>query len=254
MEVSSKISVTMITKDASRYIAESLNALERFDEVIILDNGSSDDTVELAERFENVSIYQSKFIGFGALKNLAISYARNSWILSIDSDEVLSERLADEILSLELDSSRVYSILRDNYYDERLMKCCGWEGDWVMRLFDKHRVLFNLNRVHESLELSDDISVERLTHTMKHFTYQNAIELVTKMQRYSTLWAEDYSGKRSSSPTKATARAIFAFIKFYIFKKGFLSGYEGLLISVTNANGVFYKYIKLYETNREDMR
>jgi len=250
--MSNEISVTMITKDASRYIAESLEALEGFDEIVILDNGSSDDTVEIAQKFDNVSIYQSKFIGFGALKNLAISYSQNSWILSVDSDEVLSDKLVDEILSLELDSNKVYSILRDNYYDERLMKCCGWEGDWVMRLFDKDRVLFNLNRVHESLELSDDISVEKLGHTMKHFTYQNATELVTKMQRYSTLWAEDYRGKRSSSPTKATTRAIFAFIKFYIFKKGFLSGYEGLLISVTNANGVFYKYIKLYEANREE--
>jgi len=251
--MSNKISITMITKDASRYIAESLEALERFDEIIILDNGSSDDTVEIAQRFDNVSIYQSEFIGFGALKNLAISYSQNSWILSVDSDEILSEKLVDEILSLELDSNKVYSILRDNYYDEKLMKCCGWEGDWVMRLFDKDRVLFNLNRVHESLELSDDISIEKLRHTMKHFTYQNATELVTKMQRYSTLWAEDYRGKRSS-PTKATTRAIFAFIKFYIFKKGFLSGYEGLLISITNANGVFYKYIKLYEANMEDKR
>ncbi|SFV52458.1 Putative two-domain glycosyltransferase [hydrothermal vent metagenome] len=246
----SKISVTMITKDASKYITESLKALERFDEVILLDNGSDDDTVELAERFDNVSVYQSEFIGFGPLKNLAIGYARNSWILSVDSDEVLSKELVDEILSLELDSSKVYSILRDNYYNKKLMKCCGWEGDWVMRLFDKNRVLFNLNRVHESLELSDDISVEKLKHTMKHFTYQNAIELVTKMQRYSTLWAEDYRGKKSSSPTKATMRAIFAFVKFYIFKRGFLNGYEGLLISATNANGVFYKYIKLYEANR----
>jgi len=248
--VKSKISVTMITKDASKYITESLKALERFDEVILLDNGSDDDTVELAERFDNVSVYQSEFIGFGPLKNLAIGYARNSWILSVDSDEVLSKELVDEILSLELDSSKVYSILRDNYYNKKLMKCCGWEGDWVMRLFDKNRVLFNLNRVHESLELSDDISVEKLKHTMKHFTYQNAIELVTKMQRYSTLWAEDYRGKKSSSPTKATMRAIFAFVKFYIFKRGFLNGYEGLLISATNANGVFYKYIKLYEANR----
>jgi len=248
-----KISVTMITKDASRYIVESLQALVRFDEVIILDNGSSDDTIELAKLFDNVSIYESEFIGFGALKNLAIEYSQNDWILSVDSDEVLSSQLVDEILSLDLDSSRVYSILRDNYYDKRLMRCCGWEGDWVMRLFNKERVLFNLNRVHESLALSDNISVERLQYPMKHFTYQNAQELVTKMQYYSTLWAEDYRGKRSSSPTKAITRAIFAFVKFYIFKKGFFSGYEGLLISITNANGVFYKYIKLYEANRDEL-
>jgi glycosyltransferase involved in cell wall biosynthesis len=252
--MNNKISVTMITKDASLYIEQSLKALKRFDEVIILDNGSIDNTIEIAESFDNVSIYQSEFLGFGALKNLAIGYTKNSWILSVDSDEILSNQLVDEILTLDLDANKVYSILRDNYYDKKLIKCCGWEGDWVMRLFNKDRVLFNLNRVHESLELADNISVEKLSHTMKHFTYQNVTELITKMQRYSTLWSEDYTKKRSSSPTKAITRAIFAFIKFYIFKKGFLNGYEGLLISITNANAVFYKYIKLYESNKVSER
>lgn len=245
------ISVTMITRDASRYLVESLGALQQFNEVIVLDNGSMDDTVALASTFPNVKVYESPFIGFGPLKNLAVSYARNEWILSVDSDEVLSEALADEILSLPLDPSRVYAIVRDNYYDQKLMRCCGWEDDTVDRLFCRKEVRFNDNQVHESLIFPQGATREKLRHRLKHYTYRNSEELIAKMQYYSTLWARDFAGKKSASPAKAVLRSLFAFVKFYFLKKGFLNGYEGLLISVTNANSVFYKYIKLYELNKE---
>ena len=247
--MSESISVTMITRDASRYLAESLDALRRFDEVIVLDNGSTDDTIELARTFSNVKVYESPFIGFGPLKNLATSYAQNDWILSVDSDEVLSEALVDEIFSLSLDHNKVYAIVRNNYYDQKLMRCCGWEDDTVDRLFCREMVHFNDNQVHESLIFPQGVTREKLHHRFKHYTYRNSEELIAKMQYYSTLWARDYAGKKSASPAKAVLRSLFAFVKFYFLKKGFLNGYEGLLISVTNANSVFYKYIKLYEAN-----
>ncbi len=243
----------MITRDASHFIVESLQALERFDEVIVLDNGSTDDTIALASTFDNVTIHRSAFIGFGPLKNLAIDYAKNEWILSVDSDEVLSKALVDEILSLSLNTGQVYAILRDNYYDQRLMKCCGWENDYVLRLFNREKICFNQNQVHESLVLPSDVKTIRLHHTLKHYTYQNSEQLIAKMQYYSTLWAIDYHGKKRSSPLKAAVRSIFAFMKFYLFKKGFMSGYEGLLICITNTNAVFYKYMKLYELNKKDL-
>ena len=244
------ISITMITRDASRYLAESLTALRQFDEVVVLDNGSTDDTIELARTFSNVKVYESPFIGFGPLKNLAVSYAKNEWILSVDSDEVLSKALVDEILSLSLDPIKVYAIVRDNYYDQKLMRCCGWEDDTVDRLFYRKEVRFNDNQVHESLIFPQGVTREKLHHRFKHYTYRNSEELIAKMQYYSTLWARDFAGKKSASPSKAVLRSLFAFVKFYFLKKGFLNGYEGLLISVTNANSVFYKYMKLYELNK----
>ena len=247
--MSEPISVTMITKDACRYIEESLGALERFDEVIVLDNGSTDDTIAIAEKFPNVRVFESPFIGFGALKNLAADYAKNQWILSVDSDEIFSPELVDEILSLSLDKSKVYSIIRDNYYRGALIRCCGWENDRVDRLYNKNIVKFNDNKVHESLVLPEGVGRALLKGRFKHYTYDGTEELIEKMQRYTTLWADDYAGRKSSSPSKAVVRSIFAFSKFYFFKKGFLYGYEGLLISATNANNVFYKYIKLYEKN-----
>ena len=246
-----QISVAMIVRDASRYLAESLMALERFNEVIVLDNGSTDNTIEIARGFSNVKVFESPFIGFGPLKNLAASYARNDWILSIDSDEIFSPELIDEIFSLVLNRNRVYAIIRDNYYNQKLMRCCGWENDRVDRLYHRKEVHFNDNQVHESLIFPEGVKRETLKHRFKHYTYRSAEELIAKMQVYTTLWAKDFAGKKSASPGKAVLRSLFAFVKFYFFKKGFLNGYEGLLISVTNANNVFYKYIKLYEANRE---
>jgi glycosyltransferase involved in cell wall biosynthesis len=241
-----KISVTILTKDSSRYLEEVLEALESFDEIIILDNGSSDDTIEIAKKFANVKVYEHEFIGFGPLKNLAIDYASNDWILSIDSDEIVSQTLVKEILSQKLEPNIVYSIPRDNYYNHKHMRCCGWEGDRVNRLFNKKMTSFNNNLVHESLIL-DKMSIKELNSTLVHYSFNSASQLIDKMQKYSTLYAKDYNGKKSSSPLKAFIRASFAFFKYYFLKKGFLNGYEGLVISVSNANGVFYKYIKLYE-------
>ena len=112
----SKISVTILAKNAQKTLYECLKSVERFDEVILLDNKSSDKTVEIAKQFGNVKIYQSEFIGFGALKNLAISYAKNDWILSLDSDEVLESELIEEIASIQLQEGEYCSFLRKNFY------------------------------------------------------------------------------------------------------------------------------------------
>lgn len=245
-----KISVVMLTKNSSEYLAQSLGALEMFDEIIVLDNGSIDDTIEIARSFKNVKLHTHEFIGFGPLKQLAVSLATNDWILSIDSDEIMKSKLTEEILSLSLDIESVYAIKRDNYYGERLVRCCGWSNDYVLRLFNKSKVHFNDKQVHESLVIGD-AKVQKLNYSMQHYSFKNAEELIYKMQHYSTLYARENAGKKGSSVWKAWSRACFNFIKNYIFQKGFLYGYEGLLISVSNANGVFYKYIKLLEENKK---
>ncbi len=244
-----KISVTMLTKNSSRYLDEVLQSLNCFDEVVVLDNGSMDNTLEIAASFDNVKIFENDFIGFGPLKTLAASYAANDWILSIDSDELLTPDLAEEIRCLTLDDSCIYSIPRDNYYNRKLMRCCGWEGDSVNRLYQKKKTRFSDNQVHESL-VEDSVRVVSLKNSLIHYSFNDAEELIDKMQHYSTLYAMDFKGKKSASPLKAFSRGVFAFFKYYFLQKGFLNGASGLLISMSNANGVFYKYMKLYELNK----
>jgi glycosyltransferase involved in cell wall biosynthesis len=248
--VSNKISVTILTKNSQKYIEECLFSLIKFDEVIVLDNGSDDKTIQIAEKFKNVVIKKSEFIGFGPLKQLAVSYASHDWILSVDSDEIFSKELVNEILSLELDEDSIYSILRDNYYNKKLIRCCGWDNDYVERLFNKHRVNFNDKQVHEGLIISNKCIVKKLENSFKHYTFDIAEELLYKLNKYSTLYAKENRVEKKSSAFIAFFKATFSFFKNYILQKGFLYGYEGLLISVSNANGVFYKYIKLYEENK----
>ncbi len=249
--MTNKISVTILTKNSSEYIYECLNELKKFDEVIILDNGSSDDTMSIAGKFDNVKIHECDFIGFGPLKNLAISHTKNDWVLSVDSDEIFNENLVNEILEINLVDSDIYKILRDNYYDKKLIKCCGWGNDYVVRLFNKNSTKFTNKQVHESLIIKENLNVKNLTNSFKHYSFATTEQLLLKLNKYSTLYAKEHKGKKETSVMMAFLKGIFAFFKNYILQKGFLYGYEGLLISASNANGVFYKYIKLYEENKK---
>jgi len=240
----------MLTKNSAAYLAECLRALEAFAEVVIVDNGSSDETLTIASGFSNVIIYEHSFIGFGPMKNIAIDKASNDWIFSVDSDEIVTPELVSEMLNLKLDSSLIYAVERDNYYNRRLIRACSWQNDEVQRLFNRKSTRYDDKLVHEGLLMNDGLKTERLLGRMKHYTYDNASQLLQKMQHYSTLWAEDRQGNKQSSPVKAVLYGMLTFFKSYVIKKGWLYGYEGLLISISNANVVFYKYIKLYEANR----
>ncbi|MHC2992495.1 hypothetical protein OB13_13210 [Pontibacter sp. HJ8] len=245
------ISVTILTKNSQKHLAACLQALQRFPEVIVLDNGSTDETMAIAASFANTRIVESPFIGFGPLKNLAAQHATHNWILSIDSDEVLSQELADEILGLDLQDTRtVYSVLRHNYYRQKRIKACGWDNDVVERLYCKQTTRFADLAVHEHLQLQD-LRVQRLRHPLRHFPYDSIAQLVEKANKYSTLFAQENRFRKSSSPAKSYFKAAFSFFRNYILQKGFLYGYEGLTISFTNAAYTFYKYMKLHEENQK---
>ena len=275
------ISATILVKNAQDTLRECLDSLREFDEIILLDNGSSDETLTIAREFNatygNLVIHTSEFIGFGALKNLAVSYARNEWIFSIDSDEVLESatlaRLKELFGALEnvdskdrdsktsessaLDSqtpqtpqtpppNTLFALPRKNLYKGEWIKACGWYPDFVTRIFHKGYTRFNDHLVHESIILPQDAKLMRLECGLKHYAYDNITHLLQKLQAYSSLWAEQNTHK-SASPLKAITRSIWSFVRSYAFKKGFLYGYKGFIISVCNALGVFFKYMKLYE-------
>ena len=151
------ISVTIIVKNGERYLGECLSALDAFEEIILLDNGSRDRTLEIASQFQNVKIVKHHFIGFGPLKNLAADHAGNSWILSIDCDEILSPELLKEIQSLSLDERCVYRFSRRSYYNQKWIRGCGWYPDRILRIYSKERAAFNANQVHESVVVKPDI-------------------------------------------------------------------------------------------------
>jgi glycosyltransferase involved in cell wall biosynthesis len=239
------ITVTILTKNCQETLAKTLDSLVRFSEVLILDTGSTDQTLDIARAYPNVIIKNSPFLGFGPTHNLASSLASHDWILSIDSDEVLSPELTHEILSLSLDSACAYSVLRHNFLNGKRMKWCGgWHPDWVTRLYNRKTTCFSDAQVHEKV-ITAPCSVTPLRAPLLHTPYRSMDDFLSKMQHYSTLFAEQHAGKKKSSVTKALLHSWSAFFKSYILKRGFLGGKEGFIISMYNAHTAFYKYVKL---------
>ena len=246
------ISVTIIVKNGEKYLAKCLSALQTFDEIILLDNGSRDRTLEIAARFQNTKIIKHDFTGFGPLKNLAADHAGNSWILSIDCDEILSPELLGEIKSLSLDEQCVYRFSRRSYYNQKWIRGCGWYPDKILRLYNKESSAFNANQVQESVVVKPDMRIEDLRGFIRHYPYHNIEELLDKAQFYASLYARQYRGNKKSSPLKAVVRGTAAFLKGYVLRKGWRDGYEGFVISFSQGFAAFLKYLKLYELNRDD--
>lgn len=243
------LSVTILTKNSQKYLSEVLTALQMFDEVLICDTGSQDQTLDIARRFLNVNIYEHPFIGFGPTHNLASSFAKHDWILSIDSDEIVSPDLANEIQTLTLTRKCVYSFPRYNQYRGKWIRWCGWHPDRQIRLYNRLDTQFTDAQIHEAID-ARHLKEIRLSSPLQHYSYEHVADFLCKMQTYSSLFAKQYQGKKSSSLSKAIAHGCYAFFKSYILKGGFLGRQEGFEISFYNANTAFYKYLKLAEANR----
>lgn len=243
------ISVTILTKNSQRYIEKVLQPLQSFKEVIVFDTGSTDKTISLARQFENTIVYEHPFCGFGPTHNIAAEKATYDWILSIDSDEIASRKLLDEIATLQLDSQSVYSIPRNNFFQQKHITGCGWYPDRVLRLYNKKATRFSNDFVHETI-ITKGFTKKKLQGHLVHYPYETIADFLHKMQHYSTLFAEQYKGKKKSSIPRALLHAWFAFIKSYFLKKGLFLGRQGAIISLYNAHTAYYKYLKLAEANR----
>ncbi len=240
------ISVTILTKNSQRTLKKTLQSLLTFPEVLIYDSGSTDNTLEIARLFPNVTIYQGEFEGFGIAHNKMSELAKHDWILSIDSDEELSPALCSEIHELDFNENVVYRLNRLNMFNGKKMKCCsGWYPDPVVRLYHRKKTSFTTNKVHEKVAV-DKLEIIDLSQPLYHTPYLAISDFLDKMQHYSTLFSEEKKGK-TVSVSKALLHSWYAFFKSYILKRGFLGGKEGLIISMYNGHTAFYKYLKLLE-------
>ena len=242
------ISAVIIVKNAEQTIARTLESLKAFDEVLVYDNGSMDKTLPIVGKFTNAKIVMGHFVGFGETKNMAANHARNEWILSIDSDEVVSFALLESIRNIDFQKSKVYGFDRYNYYRKKRVRFSGWRKETLYRLYNRTVTEFNNKMVHESLKL-DHVGTSQLKGELRHYSYQKISDFIRKRDLYSELFASENKGKRKSSSLRAVFSSLFDFANTYIVKLGFLDGYRGLLIAFSNASVSFYKYLKLYEVN-----
>jgi glycosyltransferase involved in cell wall biosynthesis len=244
------ISAVVLAKNNDNTIKKTLDSLVNFEDVVVYDNGSTDKTMEITSSYKNVNLIQGEFKGFGWTKNRAVSFTKNNWVIIIDSDEVVDTGLFHILQTKKLNDNTVYQLNFKAYYKDIQVKYCGWNNQKIKRMYNKSVTSYNMNDVHEDI-ISDNLKIEQLGGNVEHYSYHSISQFVIKADHYSTLFAKNNVGKKSSSPLKAVLNGIYSFIKTYFFKRGFLDGYIGLIISFSHMVTNFYKYIKLYELNKE---
>lgn len=243
-----KISAVIITYNEEEHLQKCLNSLIGVaDEIIVVDSYSTDRTPEICAAF-NVNFIEHKFEGYIEQKNYALSLAKYDYILSLDGDEALSEKLKTSILKVK------NNFIYDGYYCNRLNNYCGqwikhsdWYPDRKLRLFKKGSGEWKGINPHDTYTLKKELKSGKLKGDLLHWIYRDYKEHNLKVERFSTIAAEAYYklGKKSSI-WKIIYRPTWAFFKAYFLRLGFLDGLNGWIICVQSYNVTFLKYIKLY--------
>jgi glycosyltransferase involved in cell wall biosynthesis len=251
MPVAVQISVVIICFNEERNIARCIDSVYGIaDEILIVDSYSTDRTREICLQ-KGARLIEHPFEGHIEQKNYALSHAIYPYVLSLDADEALSEELAASVQAVKRNWTKdAYTMNRLSSYAGKWIRHCGWYPDRKIRLWDIRKGKWGGYNPHDKLVMSEGSTLGYLPGDILHHAYQNAAELVTKIQKYSSIYASTNRFKKKSSPVKIAYKSVFAFFRNYILQAGFLDGYEGFVISVSNANGVFYKYTKLYEINQ----
>ncbi|MBI5662174.1 MULTISPECIES: glycosyltransferase family 2 protein [Ignavibacterium] len=243
-----KISVILITKNEARNIYECLQSVSWADEIIVVDSGSSDDTLSIAKQFTD-KVFFNEWKGFAEQKSYAMHKARNNWVLSIDADERVTENLKDEILNSDLDEFDGYRIKRDNYFLGKLIRGCGWGNDYQLRLFKKSKTRLTDRLVHEGFEVEGKVG--QLKHSMLHFSYRNFSDAFTKINHYSTLEAIEKQNKKNVNTFTIVFTPIIAFLQHFFIRKGFIDGIYGLFVSILHAITKLQVQLKIWELKNQ---
>ncbi len=251
----SSLTVITITRDEERNIADCLESVRWADQIVVVDSGSKDRTVELARRHTS-DVYGIVWEGYGHARNFALDHAAGPWILWLDADERVTPELAEEIQELVKRDEKEcsgYLVARRAYFLGKWIKHCGWYPSRVVRLFRKGRGRFSETRVHERLELQGNVGI--LRHDLLHFTDPDLRQYLTKLNKYTTLAAQDMAANgKAFGLWDLLVRPPFLFVKMYFLRLGFLDGIHGFVLSVLSSAYVFSKYAKLWELTRNSSR
>ena len=245
------ISVIVLTRNEERNIRECLRSVDWSDDIVVVDSGSTDRTVDLA-RLHTPKVIASEWLGYAETKSLAVTHTVHDWVLWLDADERVMPGLAAEIKQVvERDRAgeRGYEVARRAYFLGKWIRHCGWYPGYVVRLFRKDSARFVATRVHERLEISGPVG--RLNGDLLHYTDATLGQYLAKFNRYTTLAAEDLADKgRDASLYDLVVRPPYMLLKMYVLRLGFLDGMHGLVLSLLSSAYVFWKYAKLWDLRR----
>ena len=247
--MSSALSVVLITKNAARQIAACLESCRFADEIVVVDSGSSDDTIAIAKSY-NAKVIHQEWLGFGPQKQFAVQQARHDWVLCLDADEWLSPGLASEIKALpDNPQASAYRFPRSNKFMGRFLRHGEGYPDLSLRLFDRRRARWSDHAVHEYVIA--DGPVENLKGDLMHESGEDIALYLTKQNRYTDLQAKALfeRGKKVGWP-KLVFSPLLRFFKFYLLRQGFRDGVPGLVHISIGCFNSYIKYAKLIELHR----
>lgn len=246
------LSVAIITKNEAHNLAACLASVDFADEIMVLDSASTDGTRQIATSFGARVEISNQWSGFGKEKNKVIDLCSHDWILSLDADERIPPELRDEICGLLSGQPEhdAYAIPRLSWFCGRFIHYSGWRPDYVVRLFKRGTACFSNDLVHERLITQGTVGF--LKNSITHISFRDFESVINKMDSYSTASALQMSqaGLRGG-PIKGLLHGIWAFMRSYLFRLGFLDGRHGLALAISNAQGTYYRYLKLWFVNHQ---
>ncbi|MBK9017523.1 MAG: glycosyltransferase family 2 protein [Saprospiraceae bacterium] len=241
-------SAVLITHNVADTIGECVAVLRKVcDEVLVLDSQSTDGTIEICEKL-GAKVVQQEWFGYAKTKNIGNTSARHDWILSIDSDEVLSEELIETLRNLKPEVGKVYALDRLTNYCGQWIRHSGWYPEWKIRLFDRNHVEWQGDFVHETLHIPADYQVVKLMGKLLHYSYKDAADHLRRLEKYARLGAaEQFAAGKKVTFVKRWLAPAARFVRGFILKRGFLDGRAGWTICKREADMVRLRYLVLEE-------
>ena len=245
-----RLSVIIIALNQEANIGPCLQSVRFADEIVVVDTGSTDRTVELAQA-AGARVVATAWQGFAGTKNFALDQARGDWVFSLDTDERVSAALQTEILAVVQADGPLngYRVPRKNYFGGRWIRHLGWYPDYTLRLWRREQGRFRDREVHEEVEVEGKVGL--LQTPLDHYSYHNLEEYAARQDRYARLAAREmFKQGRRPRPGELWWRPFFTFLRLYFLKKGFLEGALGLALARQGSRYNFLKYHYLQELNR----
>lgn len=244
------LSLVLITRNAGVQLRACLESARFADEIVVVDSGSNDDTVEIAASF-GARVIDQAWRGFGPQKQFAVASAQNDWVLCLDADERVTPELAAAIGSAMIaPGAAAYRMARCNRFLGRWLRHGEGYPDWSVRLFDRRRASWSDDTVHERVIC--DGPVATLAGDLRHESAESLDAYLIKQNRYTTLQAQRLyeQGRNASVPQLLLSPAV-RFMKFYFFRMGFLDGIAGLVHIAIGCGNSFVKHAKLIALERD---
>jgi glycosyltransferase involved in cell wall biosynthesis len=242
-----KVSVTIITLNEADHIAAAIDSAFWADEIIVVDSGSTDETVAIA-RSKNARVEMRAWSGYVDQKNFAHGLAANDWIFSLDADERITPELASEVRAvLATEPPRKgYRVPRVAHHLGRWVRTTDFYPDYQTRLYDRRSARWTGLHVHESVNV--DGGPGQLVNELQHYSFRDLRDQLDRINRYTTLAARQmYERGQRTGPLALVIHPPAAFLRNFVLRRGFLDGTVGLTISLMNSYSVLLKFAKLWE-------